>query len=342
MNYLSFEPEDFAADTFFTRWVREPDEETEAYWQDWLQMYPYKVQDVALARQLVLLLATDSDAEPTEPVIRTMWQRIQDGKQSDPVVIEHPARRFWLSGISRAAAVIALLVLAAGGVYVWQQRTVTYETAYGESQRIKLPDGSFVDLNAHSTLAMSANWPEGANREVWLNGEAFFTVSKKQQQGQPIKFTVHTHDLDIEVKGTQFNVNTHQEQTKVVLSEGSIALKLPDDPAHKTLHMHPGDAVSFSRQSRRLAVNHLADPNRSHSWTDNRWTLDNTRLGEVATMIEEAYGLTVTFQHDSLANKRINGIIPTDTVTDLLSALESILAIKIDKQDEQLIVRPAP
>jgi ferric-dicitrate binding protein FerR (iron transport regulator) len=245
MNYLSFEPEDFAADAFFIRWVREPDEETEAYWQNWLQMYPYKVQDVALARQLVLLLASDTDADPTEPVIRTMWQHIQDGKQSNPVIIEHPARRSWLWRASRAAAVITLLILAAGSFYFWQNRTVTYETAYGESQRIKLPDGSFVDLNAHSTLAMSANWPEGANREVLLNGEAFFTVSKKQQQGKPIKFTVHTSDLDVEVKGTQFDVSTRKQQTKVVLSEGSVQLRLNERPGNQSLQMRPGDAVVF-------------------------------------------------------------------------------------------------
>lgn len=339
MNYLSFEPEDFAADAFFTRWVREPDEETEAFWQDWLQTYPYKVQDVALARQLVLLLATDSDAEPAEPVIRTMWQRIQDGKQSDPVVIEHPARRSWLSGISRAAAVIALLVLAAGGVYVWQQRTVTYETAYGESQRIKLPDGSFVDLNAHSTLAMTANWPAGANREVWLNGEAFFTVSKKQQQGKPIKFTVHTSDLDINVKGTQFDVSTRKQQTKVVLSEGSIQLRLNERSDDQSLQMKPGDAVVFSKEKQRLAVDHLANPQASHSWTSSRWTLDDTSLNEVAVLIEETYGVPVSFADDTLMKLTVTGVIPTNSLPDLLNTLESILSIKIDRQPNQLIVR---
>jgi ferric-dicitrate binding protein FerR (iron transport regulator) len=339
MNYLSFEPEDFAADAFFIRWVREPDEETEAYWQNWLQMYPYKVQDVALARQLVLLLASDTDADPTEPVIRTMWQHIQDGKQSNPVIIEHPARRSWLWRASRAAAVITLLILAAGSFYFWQNRTVTYETAYGESQRIKLPDGSFVDLNAHSTLAMSANWPDGANREVLLNGEAFFTVSKKQQQGKPIKFTVHTSDLDVEVKGTQFDVSTRKQQTKVVLSEGSVQLRLNERPGNQSLQMRPGDAVVFSKEKQRLAVDHLANPQASHSWTVSRWILDDTSLKEVATLIEETYGVPVSFADDTLPKLTVTGVIPTNSLPDLLNTLESILSIKIDRQPDRLIVR---
>ncbi|PRY44304.1 FecR family protein [Spirosoma oryzae] len=342
MNYLSFEPEDFAADAFFIRWVREPDEETETYWQDWLQTYPYKVQDVALARQLVLLLATDTDADPSESAIRTMWQRIQDRKQSDPVIIEHPARRSWFLGISRVAAVVALLVLAAGGFYGWQRRMVTYETAYGESQRIKLPDGSFVDLNAHSILTMRANWPDGASREVWLDGEAFFTVSKKQQQGRPIKFTVHTSDLDINVKGTQFDVSTRKQQTKVVLSEGSIQLRLNERSGNQSLQMKPGDAVVFSKEKQRLAVDHLANPQASHSWISSRWTLDDTSLGEVATMIEETYGVPVSFADDALMKLTVTGIIPTNSLPDLLNTLESILFIKIDRQSNRLIVRAMP
>jgi transmembrane sensor len=342
MNYLSFEPEDFAADASFIRWVREPDEETEAYWQNWLQTHPYKVQDVALARQLVLLLATDTDAEPTEPVVRKMWQHIQDSKQRGPVLIEHPARRSWFIGASRVAAVIALLLLTAGGFYFWQNRTVSYATAYGESQRIKLPDGSFVDLNAHSTLTMNANWPEAANREVWVDGEAFFTVSKKQQQGKPIKFTVHTSDLDIEVKGTQFNVSTRKQQTKVVLSEGSIQLRLNERSASQSLQMKPGDAVVFSKKKQQLAVDHLADPQTSHSWTSSRWTLDDTSLQEVASLIEETYGVPVSFADSTLTKLKVTGVIPTNSLPDLLNTLESILAIKIDRQPNRLVLHAMP
>lgn len=342
MNYLSFEPEDFAADAFFARWVREPDEETETYWQNWLQTYPYKVQDVALARQLILLLANDTDAEPSERVIRQMWQTIQDGKSSNTILVEHPARRFWLSGASRVAAVITFLLLATGGVYLWQNRTITYATAYGESRRIKLPDGSVVDLNAHSKLTMNAHWPEAANREVWVTGEAFFTVSKKQRSGEPVKFTVHTSDLDIDVKGTQFNVSTRKQQTKVVLSEGSIQLRLKERADNQSLQMKPGDAVVFSKEKQKLAVKQLANPQASYSWTSSRWTLDDTSLQEVAALIEETYGLPVSFSDDALAKLTVTGVIPTNSLPDLLGTLESILTIKIDRQDDRLLIRPMP
>jgi transmembrane sensor len=342
MKYLSYDPEELATDAFFCRWVLQPDTETETFWQDWLQTYPHKAQEVALARQLVLLAAEDNDADPSEQAIGRMWSSIQQGREDTQREVVHPAaqqRFFWPM---RVAAAVAVLLLSVGGYLFWQNRTITHTTAYGESQRLRLPDGSVVILNAHSELRMAASWNATATREVWLSGEAFFNVSKQRQQGQPVKFLVHTDDLDVEVKGTQFNVNTRKEQTKVVLSEGSISLQLKDSQATKPLHMKPGDAVEFSKENRKLAVRHLNDTKPLHSWTDNRWTLNDATLHEVASLIEENYGLKVQFQSDSLTRLSVNGVIPTDNLTDLLSTLESILDVHIDRQTDRLIISSTP
>lgn len=340
MNYLAFEPEDFANDSFFIRWVKEADEETETFWQNWLQTYPHKIQQVALARQLVILITNDHDEEPSELVVRQMWDRIQVGRQQDGIVISHPARSWPVKWIRSIAATITLLLLTTGGYYFWQNRQVSYQTGYGESRRVKLPDGSLVDLNANSTLTTTANWQTDRNREVWLSGEAFFTVSKQKRLGTLTKFTVHTTDLDVEVKGTQFDVSTRQAKTKVVLTEGNVQLLLRDHPTRDALRMKPGDAVVFSREKQHITVNHVANPEATHSWTHSRWTLEDTSLQEVATLLEETYGIRVYIADKALLNLKVNGVIPTNNLTDLLNTLESILPIKIDRQADQLTIRP--
>ena len=83
---------------------------------------------------------------------------------------------------------------------------------------IKLPDGSLVQLNANSTLSFDTQWDASADRCVWLNGEAFFEVEKKPETKQ--KFKVITADLTVEVLGTEFNINSHHQQTRVFLQEG--------------------------------------------------------------------------------------------------------------------------
>ncbi|MFC5410297.1 FecR family protein [Larkinella bovis] len=342
MNYLSHEPEELATDTFFCRWVLQPDTETETFWQDWLQTYPHKAREISLARQLVLLAAEDNDADPSEQTIGRMWTNIQQNRQEAAPEVVHPATRQRFFRIQWVAAAVVILCLSIGGYLFYQNRTITHTTAYGESQRLQLPDGSVVILNAHSELRMAANWNRTATREVWLTGEAFFNVSKQRQHGQPVKFLVHTDDLDVEVKGTQFNVNTRKEQTKVVLSEGHVSLQLKGNANQKPLHLKPGDAVAFSKERRQLAVQHLADTSPIHSWTDNRWMLNDATLQEVASLIEENYGLKVKFQTDSLTQLSVNGVIPTDNLKDLLGTLESILDVHIDRKSDRIIITAIP
>ena len=70
----------------------------------------------------------------------------------------------------------------------------------GQRARIKLPDGTFVWLNAGSVLTYPSIF--GEERKVYLKGEGFFDVAKNEKS----PFIVSTGTLDIRALGTQFNV----------------------------------------------------------------------------------------------------------------------------------------
>lgn len=332
MNYLSFEPEDFALDAFFCRWVLEPDPETEAFWLDWLRNNPYKSKDIEMARQLVLLASSDDGVAPSSVAIDRMWEKIESGRQ--PKILPLRKAKFWM----KLAAAVAFLIVAFGGYFYKQVRNQTYRTAYGESRRVLLPDGSLVTLNANSRLRISNDWGQPREREVWLTGEAFFYVSKMKRDGRPVKFTVHTQDLNIEVRGTQFNVNTRKDQTHVALSEGSVHLYLNEKGREKEIRMKPGDLVNFSSKSQKLSMCHVPDVSPVYSWKNNRWTLNDTSLEDITVLIQETYGVTVTIADDSLRRKKVTGIVPTDNMEDLLDALESILPVTITRQQDDVTI----
>ena len=335
MNYLSFEPEDFATDALFCSWVLHPSPETELFWLDWLRNNPDKARDIELARQMVLLASSDEAPAPGSETVDRIWQGIEEGKNRK--VIHFPNRTIWL----KAAAAIALLLVAFGGYFYRTGQKHTYHTAFGESRRVLLPDGTLVTLNANSGLRVADRWGRRTEREVWLEGEAFFSVSKLKKAGQAVKFTVHTHDLNVEVRGTEFNVNTRQNQTQVVLSEGLVHLRL-NDRSEKEIQMKPGDLVGFSKSKRQLRIRHLPDASPMYSWKNNRWTLNDASLGEIAVLIQETYGVTVSIENDSLKRQTVNGIVPTDNMGDLLNALESILPITISHQEQRVTIRGRP
>lgn len=334
MNYLSFEPEDFAVDAFFCRWVLAPTPEAEVFWRDWLSENQFKKKDVEIARQLVLLASADDGVVPTSETVDRIWQRIDAGKQ---VCKFHFLResKFWM----KVAAAVSLLVIVFAGYFHKRIQSHTYRTAFGESRRLLLPDKSLVTLNANSTLRISDVWGKPTEREVWLEGEAFFSVSKIRRNNQSVKFVVHTPDLNVEVKGTEFNVNTRKNKTRVVLSEGLVHLYLCGIGEKNEIRMKPGDLVDFSTNNKKLSRKHLADASPVYSWKNNIWTLDATSLEEISALIQETYGLTVSIDNDSLKRKKVTGIIPTDNVEDLLNALESILPISIARKENGIMIK---
>jgi len=120
------------------------------------------------------------------------------------------------------------------------------QTDYGQQQSIELPDGSTVELNANSSLTFEKNWNQLETRKVWLKGEAFFEVVKKEQSHQ--KFQVITKDLTVEVLGTVFNVNSHREETKVFLQEGKVNLSL--NGLEETMLLEPGEIIAYSQSKK--------------------------------------------------------------------------------------------
>ena len=73
-------------------------------------------------------------------------------------------------------------------------------------------------LNAGTEFRYPVSFTEN-RREVYLSGEAYFEV--RQDKNKP--FVVWTGEVQIEVLGTAFNVNSYNsDRVEAVLVEGSV------------------------------------------------------------------------------------------------------------------------
>lgn len=120
------------------------------------------------------------------------WNAIQakiSQMEDTPVVSINRRRNFgWVAAAAVVVLVASILVLGPSG---------TEEVVADVKQEVALPDGSVAHLNNGATLAYDGDWD---NREVKLQGEAFFEVTKGE------KFSVVTEQGVVEVLGTSFNV----------------------------------------------------------------------------------------------------------------------------------------
>jgi ferric-dicitrate binding protein FerR (iron transport regulator) len=139
-----------------------------------------------------------------------------------------------------------------------QKETKRHTTAGGEKTRIILPDGSRVFLNENSRLAYSGNWKNKETRKVRLQGEAYFKVEEKNDQGRDVKFIVSTRSLDVEVTGTAFDVNADNRKTSVYLNSGKVQLRIPGKSG--SMAMKPGDLVEYNASTGNLNSRRTDNP----------------------------------------------------------------------------------
>lgn len=346
MSYTRYTASDFVLDASFQAFVLCTDPEAVAFWTNWLAQNPSREEDVQEATELVRLLTGPKQPAPLpnkEAELRRLIEQLPARQSSfQPGLLHRPDLTVsaWRMGAYTMAAAVVLLLLIGSGWFLagrfGQPVQVVLKTNYGQKRSLFLPDGSEVTLNANSTLRYQPDWPEGKARVVWLEGEAFFHVTKRKVAGKPIKFTVQAGSLAIEVLGTQFNVLHRAERTQVVLEEGKVRLR-STATRKPLLDMTPGETVVYSHQDQLLSRQQV-DPQLYDAWRDNRLVFDNTPLSEVAEVIQQTYGKSVTFTDPDLMSRRLSGTIPSDDLGRLTKALSRAFNLRITVQDDELII----
>lgn len=263
MDYKDYSVEDFILDDEFRDWVTHPKSTKALFWNNWILSHPLKRKQVAEAKKIVLLTQPKDhqvDQEVIEAGLSSLKSHFISETTQKRSHIFTPVRLLKLTAISILLVFIGSLLKVN-----YQPDILVYKTQSDEQKQIVLPEGSEVILNEQSRLTFFKNWRATHDRIVKLEGEAYFSVKKRHYQGKKAKFTVQTPDVSIEVLGTEFNVNTKEDLTRVVLNSGKIQLKTI---AENQVVMHPGDVAEYFHNFRKLVVKSNTNHKEFIAWVD--------------------------------------------------------------------------
>ncbi len=240
--------------------------------------------------------------------------------------------------VFKVAATVSVLVIAA--VILFYQlphnSKVSYTTGFGETLEVQLPDQSVVFLNANSNLSFEKDWQAASSREVWLEGEAFFEVLKKQiSQNAYKKFAVYTDNVSVEVLGTQFNVNSRRTNTQVVLASGKVQLLTDNQEA---IAMEPGDLVEVSGKAGQVVKKKVTDVGMYSSWRDGKIVFDEMTLSEIPAWLSDHYGVQVDLQGNFSDDKTFSAVFQQTELATLLKVIEESFQVNINQQGNTLII----
>ncbi len=238
---------------------------------------------------------------------------------------------FVLASFKYAAIFIAIITITTF-VFNDLQSTKIIVNNTGKMLKVKLPDNSIICLNKSAKIEYINSILKTFNREVNIDGEAFFKITKSKNK----KFTVHTPDFDINVLGTEFNVRTFAQNQSVVLTKGKIQLNNFEN-IKTNIVMKPGEIIKFNKE-KNIFISQKINPKIYTSWLNKKLEFDNFSLNELSELIKLRYKKDLIITNKEIANKKISGTAPADDLNLLLKALETILKTKIQHKENQLLI----
>ena len=311
------------------RWLADPANEAQA--QAWMSRYAAETPPAA------------GTSDPYNYAAMRENLHAQLGWAPAPEVVPLPPAQIWW----RWAAAAALAGLTAGAGWFWQAHyssapalaSASYATPYGQTRLVQLPDGSEVTLNAHSTMRYAAATDARQPREVWLDGEAFFSV-KHTVDNQ--RFVVHTAgNFNVEVLGTKFTVYRRHEQARVVLLSGKVRVDFADH-AQPDVILKPGELLQTADNKPKIVVRKAVKAASYAAWTNDRISFDATSLAEVATRLQDTYGVEVVVADSVLNHRKFTGTFPTGNLDVLCENLAEAFHLRIEHQQNRLILSHKP
>ncbi|MBH2005162.1 MAG: FecR domain-containing protein [Sphingobacteriia bacterium] len=221
-------------------------------------------------------------------------------------------------------------------------------TKKGTKSKLLLPDGTKVWLNSDSRLYYADNF-SGTQREVRLEGEAFFDVVKDSKR----PFIVKTSGINIRVLGTAFNVKSYPQEPTIeaTLVRGLIEVEKNNQPAAPKIKLHPNEKLVFNKEdgsgtktekitrdpvslktatvqsSPRISITtlpeNITDSSRMEtSWVFGKLLFEGDTFRELAAKMERWFNVRIIFKSNRVANYRFRGVFENENIVEALQALQ--------------------
>jgi ferric-dicitrate binding protein FerR (iron transport regulator) len=294
---------------------------------------------------------------------KRVWGRLANriSEENPQTSLNHPGRTSKLTYWLRAASILIVFTLGAamgivvmsGGFFNKENNIITREQSNQDSlvftsnasskSEVILPDGSKVWLNSNSEIKFS---PDFKTREVFLTGEAYFDVSKTENEQY---FYVHTSDVKVEVLGTEFNVKSYPEEgiIETTLEEGEIVLyKKLKDRNVKITTMKPAQHATFIRKhgkifmdqikeeidpetnlkpaerKEQLLISESIDTKKYTSWKEGHLIIDGESFESFVKKMERWYDVQIVIKNERVKKLHFTANFKNETIEQALKALK--------------------
>jgi len=335
--------------------MRDPSPKDRAAFVAWLKESPRNVREFLLMTSLDEALE-DLDSKhllDIDALLANVDRRITPiFRRAVPEQIMSP--RQWRKWTAVAASVLLAFIsgwlIWGPGVSDWR----TFTTATGEQRAFELEDGSVINLNTHSRVAVRFSHEA---REVRLEeGEALFDV----HHDSAWPFRVYTHDAVVQDVGTEFNVYQRAQDTVVSVIAGRVSVAAapearldfpvlsrpkpaPSSPAttRRTASMHtvgPSEEAQVTSAGR-VSVRLLPDITDAVAWRDRRVVFRQQPLAHIVEEFNRYSPKQIQLQGADVQSRIYTGVFDVDDTQSLEQVLAHDADLIVEESNGGIVIR---
>jgi ferric-dicitrate binding protein FerR (iron transport regulator) len=291
--------------------------------------------------------------------------------KSNPVNLNRFHRRIVKLHIPQVAAMLAFFMLGIFSYHYFNKsespKVAYYEAIIplGAKSQIVLIDGTKVWLNAGSRLRYPTTYSI-SNREVILEGEAFFEVATNKL----LPFEVKTSMLNVKATGTCFNVKAYANDSTIetILVEGTIEIsRIQNGKTKETaISLQPNQRLTLLKKTNKMifesspkneitqkstlekkpkyntheitelpaTTNYMTDT----SWKDKRWRIESEELQSLAIKLERRYDVRILFADKALQYYRFSGTLENEPIEAVLKVMAKTAPVTYEVKGAEIVL----
>ena len=195
----------------------------------------------------------------------------------------------------------------------------------GQISEFVLSDGTHAWLNSGTTIKFPSMFDQ-TNREIFLEGEAYFKVTSNKKK----PFLVRSGDLTTKVVGTEFNVSAYAESQTIetTLIKGAVEILGYSD--EKIVGLSPGQQFYYTKTTGRYTLNKI-DTEPFEAWKEGVLIFRDQSLKEVSSKLERWYNIEISFGDNLVGDYKFSGTLLKEKPFDqILQAIKLTLPISYE------------
>jgi transmembrane sensor len=274
------------------------------------------------------LLTAYREADP-----ELAWQKFKPSVPEEVKIVPlHPEKKSGLFFLKWAVAVVTVisgaLLLANQSGWIGSQ---TISTGKNEQQKLSLPDGTEIFMNANTTISYRKSGFLKARNVELEEGEAYFNVIHDEKN----PFSIKVGDLNVNDLGTSFNLKVGPKQVVVVVNSGKVSLEKAKDT--KTILLSAQDRGTFNRETKEISFAKNNDLN-YRAWHDKTLHYEKASLSEVADDMKELFGTQIIFRDAALKGRTLSAYFKDKTEAEIMNSIGETLRLKVTKRDGTFVL----